>query len=41
MVKKGILGKEEAREKVNSMIRHGFGFGHDEYPEFMDLLENI
>ena len=41
MVKKGILGKEEVREKVNSMIRQGFRLGHDEYLEFLDLLENI
>jgi predicted nucleic acid-binding protein len=41
MVKNGILGKEEVREKVNSMIRLGFRLGHDEYLEFLDLLENI
>ena len=41
MVKIGILRREEAREKVNSMIKQGFRLGHDEYLEFMELLESI
>ena len=41
MVKIGILRKEVAREKVNSMIRKGFWLGHDGYLEFLNLLENI
>ena len=41
MLKKGVLKKEEAREKVNSMIRKGFRLGHSEYLEFIDLVESI
>ncbi len=41
MVNKGILEKEEAKDKVNLMIRKGFRLGHEEYLEFLELLENI
>lgn len=34
------LKKEEARDKVNLMIREGFRLGHEEYLEFLNLLEN-
>ncbi len=38
MVKRGELKKEEAKDKVNLMIRKGFRLGHDEYLEFFELL---
>lgn len=41
MVKKGKMRKEEARDKVDSMIRKGFRLGHEEYQEFLKMLENI
>ncbi len=37
----GTLKKEETREKVNSMIKKGFLLGHDEYLEFIDLVDKI
>ena len=33
MVKKGEMRKEEARDKVDSIIRKGFSIGHEEYME--------
>ncbi len=41
MVKKGKMRKEEARDKVDSMIRKGFRLGHEEYQEFLKMLEDI
>ena len=41
MVKKGKMRKEEARDKVDLMIRKGFRLGHEEYLEFLNLLENV
>lgn len=35
------MRKEEARDKVDSMIRKGFRLGHEEYQEFLKMLENI
>jgi len=35
------LRKEEARDKVNLMIREGFRLGHEEYLGFLNLLENV
>ena len=40
MVKRRRLKKEEAKNKVNLMIRKGFRLGHEEYLEFLNLLEN-
>ncbi|MGB7532964.1 MAG: DUF3368 domain-containing protein [Halobacteriota archaeon] len=41
MVKKGKMRKEEARDKVDLMIRKGFRLGHEEYLEVLNLLENV
>ena len=41
MVRTGKLKKEEAMAKVNLMIGTGFGLGHDEYLEFLNLLGNV
>jgi len=41
MVKKGKMRNEEARDKVDSMIRKGFRLGHEEYQEFLKMLEDI
>nr|QNO53278.1 hypothetical protein OJOIIACA_00002 [Methanosarcinales archaeon ANME-1 ERB6] len=41
MVKKGKMINEEARDKVDSMIRKGFRLGHEEYQEFLKMLEDI
>jgi len=41
MVKKGKMRKEEARNKVDSMIRKGFRLGHEEYQEYLKMLEDI
>jgi predicted nucleic acid-binding protein len=41
MVKRNLLKKEEAKDKVNVMVRKGFRLGHDKYVEFMELLEGI
>ncbi len=41
MVRIGKLKKEEARDNVNLMIREGFRLGHEEYLEFLKLLENV
>lgn len=41
MVKRGKLKKQEAREKVDLMIRNGFRLGHEEYLDFLSLLETI
>ncbi len=41
MVRKRELKKEEAKYKVDLMIRNGFRLGHEEYQEFLDLLENV
>ncbi len=37
MVKKGKMKKEEARDKVDLMIRNGFRLGHEEYLEFLNF----
>ena len=41
MLRRGKLKKEEARDKVDLMIRKGFRLGHEEYIEFLNLLENV
>lgn len=41
MVRKRELKKEEAKNKVDLMIRNGFRLGHEEYQEFSHLLENV
>jgi len=41
MVKKRRLKKDEAKDKVDLMIRKGFRLGHEEYLEFLRLLETI
>ena len=41
MVRKRELKKEEAKYKVDLMIRNGFRLGHEEYQEFLILLENV
>jgi predicted nucleic acid-binding protein len=41
MVRKSELKKEEAKYKVDLMIRNGFRLGHEEYQEFLHLLENV
>ncbi len=38
MVEKGKMRKEEAKDKVDLMIRKGFRLGHEEYLEFLKLL---
>ncbi|MBU6998366.1 MAG: DUF3368 domain-containing protein [Theionarchaea archaeon] len=40
MVRRKILEREEARDKVNSMIRKGFRLGHEEYLKFLELLQS-
>ncbi|MGC1120550.1 MAG: DUF3368 domain-containing protein [Candidatus Methanofastidiosia archaeon] len=39
MVRREILKREEARDKVNSMIKKGFRLGHEEYLKFLELLQ--
>ena len=41
MVKEGKMRKEEARDNVDSMIRKGFRLGHEEYQDFLKMLEDI
>ncbi len=41
MAKGGKLKKEEAKDKVDLMIRKGFRLGHEEYMEFLNLLEKV
>ena len=41
MVKVGKMRKEEARDNVDSMIRKGFRLGHEEYQDFLKMLEDI
>ena len=41
MVKEGALEREEAKNRVNSMIKKGFRLGHEEYLKFLELLETI
>jgi predicted nucleic acid-binding protein len=41
MLRKGKLKKEEAKDKVDLMIRKGFRLGHEEYQEFLKMLENV
>ncbi|MDI6885417.1 MAG: DUF3368 domain-containing protein [archaeon] len=41
MVKKRRLKREEAKDKVDLMIRKGFRLGHEEYLEFLKLLETL
>ncbi len=41
MLRRGKLKKEEARDKVDLMIRKGFRLGHEEYQEFLKMLENV
>ena len=41
MVKRGKLGKEEAKSKINDMIRKGWRIGHEQYLDFINLLDKI
>ncbi len=41
MVKKGKLSKKEAKNKVDEMIKKGWRIGHEQYLEFVELLERI
>ena len=41
MLRRGKLKKEEAKDKVDLMIRKGFRLGHEEYQEFLKMLENV
>lgn len=41
MVKEGKMRKEEARDNVDSMIRKGFRLDHEEYQDFLKMLEDI
>lgn len=41
MVRMRKLRKEEAKDKVDLMIRRGFRLGHEEYIEFLNLLEDL
>lgn len=41
MVKEGVLKREEAKNKVNLMIKKGFRLGHEEYVKFVELLKTI
>lgn len=41
MLRRGKLKKEEARDKMDLMIRKGFRLGHEEYQEFLKMLENV
>jgi predicted nucleic acid-binding protein len=41
MVRKRKLKKEEAKYTVDLMIRNGFRLGHEEYQEFLNVLENV
>ena len=41
MAKRGKLKREEAKDKVDLMIRKGFRLGHEEYIEFLTLLEKV
>jgi predicted nucleic acid-binding protein len=40
MVRREILKREEAKDKVNSMIKKGFRLGHEEYLKFLELLQS-
>lgn len=39
MVNKGKLDKEEAKNKVNNMIRKGWRIGHEQYLNFLEFLD--
>jgi predicted nucleic acid-binding protein len=41
MLRRGKLKKGEAKDKVDLMIRKGFRLGHEEYQEFLKMLENV
>jgi predicted nucleic acid-binding protein len=41
MVREGVLKREEAKDKVNLMIKNGFRLGHEGYLKFLELLETI
>jgi len=41
MAKRGKLKKEEARDKMDLVIRKGFRLGHEEYMAFLNLLEEV
>jgi predicted nucleic acid-binding protein len=41
MIKKGGLEREEAKDKVNVMIKNGFRLGHEGYLKCLELLKTI
>ncbi len=41
MVKKGKLSRKEAKNKVDEIVKKGWRIGHEQYLEFMELLERI
>ena len=41
LVKIGKLDKKEAKSKINDMIREGWRIGHEQYLDFIDLLDKI
>lgn len=41
MIKKGVLERKEAKDKVNVMIKNEFRLGHEGYLKFLELLETI
>ena len=41
MVKKGKLSKEDAKDRINTMITNGFWMGHKQYLTILELLDKI
>lgn len=41
MVKKGTLSKEDAKDRINTMIKDGFWMGHKQYLTILELLDKV
>ncbi len=41
MVKKGKLSKEDAKDRINTMIANGFWMGHKQYLTILELLDKV
>ena len=41
MVKKGKLSKEDAKDRINTMIKDGFWMGHKQYLTILELLDKV
>lgn len=40
-VAEGKLGREDARKKVDEMIKKGWRIGHEQYLDFLEMLESV